>query len=42
MGAEAILALLRKDLDHEIATMREELSQTNSETKRKKDPNVWN
>ncbi|MFB0975437.1 MAG: DNA-directed RNA polymerase subunit beta', partial [Tolumonas sp.] len=37
MGAEAILALLRaQDLEHEIATMREELSQTNSETKRKK------
>ncbi len=37
MGAEAILALLRAiDLEGEVRTMREELDQTNSETKRKK------
>ncbi|GAB3215252.1 DNA-directed RNA polymerase subunit beta' [Pseudaeromonas pectinilytica] len=37
MGAEAILELLRAiDLEQEIAQMREELDQTNSETKRKK------
>src|SRR5690606_32955711 len=37
MGAEAILALLRAiDLEGEVKTMREELDQTNSETKRKK------
>ncbi|ATG72641.1 DNA-directed RNA polymerase subunit beta' [Zobellella denitrificans] len=37
MGAEAVLALLRGiDLEGEINTMREELDQTNSETKRKK------
>ena len=37
MGAEAVLALLRAiDLESEINTMREELGQTNSETKRKK------
>nr|WP_239552774.1 DNA-directed RNA polymerase subunit beta' [Oceanisphaera litoralis] len=37
MGAEAVLALLRDiDLESEINTMREELGQTNSETKRKK------
>jgi len=37
MGAEAILELLRGlDLEQEIAQMREELQQTNSETKRKK------
>ncbi|WMC10241.1 DNA-directed RNA polymerase subunit beta' [Oceanimonas pelagia] len=37
MGAEAVLALLRDiDLEGEINTMREELDQTNSETKRKK------
>ena len=37
MGAEAILELLRAlDLEQEIAQMREELQQTNSETKRKK------
>jgi DNA-directed RNA polymerase subunit beta' len=37
MGAEAILALLRAiDLEGEVKAMREELDQTNSETKRKK------
>ncbi|MBL1378958.1 DNA-directed RNA polymerase subunit beta' [Zobellella iuensis] len=37
MGAEAVLSLLRAiDLEGEINTMREELDQTNSETKRKK------
>lgn len=37
MGAEAIDALLGKmDLNHEEEVMREELEQTNSETKRKK------
>ena len=37
MGAEAIDALLGKmDLAHEIEVMREELEETNSETKRKK------
>ncbi|GAA3550940.1 DNA-directed RNA polymerase subunit beta' [Zobellella aerophila] len=37
MGAEAVLSLLRAiELENEIKTMREELDQTNSETKRKK------
>ncbi|ART82225.1 DNA-directed RNA polymerase subunit beta' [Oceanisphaera profunda] len=37
MGAEAVLSLLRAiDLGAEIEVMREELGQTNSETKRKK------
>ncbi len=37
MGAEAVLSLLKDiDLGNEIDEMREELSQTNSETKRKK------
>ncbi|MGP7734283.1 DNA-directed RNA polymerase subunit beta' [Oceanimonas smirnovii] len=37
MGAEAVLSLLRDiDLEGEINIMREELDQTNSETKRKK------
>ena len=37
MGAEAVLSLLRAiDLESEIEVMREELGQTNSETKRKK------
>jgi len=37
MGAEAVLALLREiDIDGDIKTLREELPETNSETKRKK------
>ena len=37
MGAEAIQAILRNmDLEHECETLREELQETNSETKRKK------
>ncbi|OBW91292.1 DNA-directed RNA polymerase subunit beta' [Gallibacterium genomosp. 3] len=37
MGAEAIQALLRDmDLEHQCETLREELQETNSETKRKK------
>ncbi|KTG28466.1 DNA-directed RNA polymerase subunit beta' [Idiomarina sp. WRN-38] len=37
MGAEAVLDLLRAvDIDAEIQTLREELPETNSETKRKK------
>ncbi len=37
MGAEAIQAILRDmDLPHEVETLREELAETNSETKRKK------
>ena len=37
MGAEAIQALLRDmDLEHECEVLREELQETNSETKRKK------
>lgn len=37
MGAEAIQALLRNmDLEQECETLREELQETNSETKRKK------
>src|SRR5699024_4001478 len=37
MGAEAMQALLRDmDLEHQCETLREELQETNSETKRKK------
>ncbi len=38
MGAEAIQALLRRacDLEQECEQLREELNETNSETKRKK------
>lgn len=38
MGAEAIRALLRNmDLEQECEQLREELNETNSETKRKAD-----
>ncbi|RUO78602.1 DNA-directed RNA polymerase subunit beta' [Pseudidiomarina taiwanensis] len=37
MGAEAVLALLKQiDIEHDIKVLREELPETNSETKRKK------